>query len=264
VTAVDSLILGSWQLPLWPNGQNHSQPAGLSQAPSFHSNSNIYSVDAPDQIAGLHTVSCSTATATVYCFLYLTVDAFLLNKVYLCFASSSSLWFILGLFEYLCRLRCKCVLNGLEAWLSPSFVHMLLYCSNAITLTELMRIFVWYCIQTCNVNSENMWQRILYMDSLTRPLIFGFLISYKQKSVLLFAMVPDSRICSWVSWFIFNWRKININQYYKSDPLSAGVATRYVNTWKTRRQWMTTTVHTWIAVFLKHLANMSFLALFRA
>jgi hypothetical protein len=45
-------------------------------------------------------------------------------------------------------------------------------------------------------------------------------------------MVPDSRINSWVSWFIFNLWKININQYYESDPLSAGVATQYVNTWK--------------------------------
>jgi hypothetical protein len=48
----------------------------------------------------------------------------------------------------------------------------------------------------------------------------------------LFTMVPDSRMNSWVSWFIFNLRKINTNQYYESDFLSAGKATQYVNTWK--------------------------------
>jgi hypothetical protein len=37
----------------------------------------------------------------------------------------------------------------------------------------------------------------------------------------LFATVPDSRINSWESWFIFNQRKINTNQYYKSDSLNA-------------------------------------------
>jgi hypothetical protein len=34
--------------------------------------------------------------------------------------------------------------------------------------------------------------------------------------------VPDSRINSWESWFIFNLRKINTNQYYELDSLDAG------------------------------------------
>ncbi len=37
----------------------------------------------------------------------------------------------------------------------------------------------------------------------------------------LFVTVPDSRINSWESWFIFNLRKINTSQYYKSDSLNA-------------------------------------------
>ncbi len=41
-------------------------------------------------------------------------------------------------------------------------------------------------------------------------------------TVYLFATVPDSRINSWESWFIFNLRKLNINQYYESDSLNAG------------------------------------------
>jgi hypothetical protein len=36
------------------------------------------------------------------------------------------------------------------------------------------------------------------------------------------AMVPDSSLNSWESWFIFNLRKININQYYRSNSLNAG------------------------------------------
>ncbi len=31
---------------------------------------------------------------------------------------------------------------------------------------------------------------------------------------VLFATVPDLRINSWESWFIFNLQKINTNQYY--------------------------------------------------
>jgi hypothetical protein len=46
----------------------------------------------------------------------------------------------------------------------------------------------------------------------------------------MFAMVPDSRINSWVFQGYFLPTEININQYYESDPLSAEVATRYVNT----------------------------------
>ncbi len=37
----------------------------------------------------------------------------------------------------------------------------------------------------------------------------------------MFVMVPDSRINSWVSWFIFNPRKINTNQQYESVSLNA-------------------------------------------
>jgi hypothetical protein len=42
--------------------------------------------------------------------------------------------------------------------------------------------------------------------------------------------MPDSRINSWESWFIFNLQKINTNQYYESDSLDVGIATQYVNT----------------------------------
>jgi hypothetical protein len=35
-------------------------------------------------------------------------------------------------------------------------------------------------------------------------------------------MVPDSSINSWDSWFIFNLRKINTNQYYESNSLKTG------------------------------------------
>jgi hypothetical protein len=45
----------------------------------------------------------------------------------------------------------------------------------------------------------------------------------------LFATVPDSSINSWESWFIFNLRKMNTNQYYESDFLYAGIATCYTN-----------------------------------
>ncbi len=38
----------------------------------------------------------------------------------------------------------------------------------------------------------------------------------------VFVMVPDSRINSWESFFIFNLGKINTNQHYESDSLNAG------------------------------------------
>jgi hypothetical protein len=41
-------------------------------------------------------------------------------------------------------------------------------------------------------------------------------------TLCVFATVPDSRINSWQSWFIFNLWKINTNQYYESDSLNAG------------------------------------------
>ncbi len=38
-----------------------------------------------------------------------------------------------------------------------------------------------------------------------------------KSGMVLFAMVPNSRINSWESWFILNLRKINIDQYCKSS-----------------------------------------------
>jgi hypothetical protein len=37
----------------------------------------------------------------------------------------------------------------------------------------------------------------------------------------MMVLVPDSSINSWDSWFIFNLRKINTNQYYELDSLDA-------------------------------------------
>jgi hypothetical protein len=37
---------------------------------------------------------------------------------------------------------------------------------------------------------------------------------------ILFAMVSDSSVNSWESWFIFNLQKMNTNQYYESVPLN--------------------------------------------
>ncbi len=42
--------------------------------------------------------------------------------------------------------------------------------------------------------------------------------------------MPDTRINSWESWFIFNLRKINTNQYYESDSLDVGITLQYMNT----------------------------------
>ncbi len=53
---------------------------------------------------------------------------------------------------------------------------------------------------------------------------------WKKLLFYLFAMVPDSSINSWESWFIINLPKINTNPYYKSDSLDAGIAICYVNT----------------------------------
>ncbi len=39
-----TVILSSWQLPSWPNGQNPYRLTGLGQAPSFYSNNYIYFV----------------------------------------------------------------------------------------------------------------------------------------------------------------------------------------------------------------------------
>ncbi len=80
-------------------------------------------------------------------------------------------------------------------------------------------------------------------ESLIYEVFWNFLISlmisnkFKQQrstniTTVLFATVPDSRINSWESWFIFNLRKINTIQYYESDSLDAGIATQYVSTWR--------------------------------
>ncbi len=79
----------------------------------------------------------------------------------------------------------------------------------------------------------------------------------------VFATVPDSSVNSWESWIIFNLRKNNINQYFESDSLIIGNCSM-------SREYMTLqdvkhiiiTVHNWTAIFLKHLANTSFMASF--
>jgi hypothetical protein len=63
-----------------------------------------------------------------------------------------------------------------------------------------------------------------------------------EKRYLLFPTVPDSRIISWESWFIFNLRKINTNQYYESGSLDAGNCNAIHDI--TRRQMHIITVHT--------------------
>jgi hypothetical protein len=63
----------------------------------------------------------------------------------------------------------------------------------------------------------------------------------------------------------FNLQKIHTNQYYESDSLNAGSCNML-------REYMTLqddihikiTVHTWTAVFLKHLVTTSFMASFQA
>ncbi len=85
------------------------------------------------------------------------------------------------------------------------------------------------------------------------------------ETVYLFAMVPDSRINSWESWFIFNLWKINTNKHYESDSLNAGnsnMICEYMTLQDDKS--IIITVHTWTAVLLKHLANTSFMASFRA
>ncbi len=45
----------------------------------------------------------------------------------------------------------------------------------------------------------------------------------------MFAMVPDSRINSWVSWFIFNLRKISIISIMDQYPWMQEIIAQYVN-----------------------------------
>ncbi len=81
----------------------------------------------------------------------------------------------------------------------------------------------------------------------------------------LFATMPDSRINSWESWFIFNLRKINTNQYYLfrlPGFRNSSMICEYMILQDDKC--IIFTVHNWTAVFLKPLANMSFMALFRA
>jgi hypothetical protein len=75
----------------------------------------------------------------------------------------------------------------------------------------------------------------------------------------MFATVPDSNINSWESWFIFNL------QYYKSDTLNVrdcSILQEYTTLQDIEH--IIITVHTWTAIFLKRLANTSFMALFQA
>ncbi len=53
-----------------------------------------------------------------------------------------------------------------------------------------------------------------------------------KKRYLVFATVPISRINSWESWFIFNLRKININQYCSQAQVRRQV---YLHTGNTTR-----------------------------
>jgi hypothetical protein len=71
---------------------------------------------------------------------------------------------------------------------------------------------------------------ILLINSPSHFLICGWQMQSPGMSTVLFATVPNSRINSWESWFIFNLRKVNTNQYYESGSLGAGITTRYMNT----------------------------------
>ncbi len=69
-----------------------------------------------------------------------------------------------------------------------------------------------------------------------------------------------SRINSWESWFSFNlWEKAP-NNITNQIPWTQEIATRYTNTWHYKTTIHIITVHTWTAVFLKHLPNTSFMA----
>jgi hypothetical protein len=77
--------------------------------------------------------------------------------------------------------------------------------------------------------------------------------------------MPELSINSWESWFIFNLRKINTNQYYESDYLNvANCSILQESTTLQDIEHIIITVSTWTAIFLKHLANTSFMASFQA
>ncbi len=89
----------------------------------------------------------------------------------------------------------------------------------------------------------------------------------KNRLYFVFATVPDSSINSWESWFIFNLRKINTNQYYESVSLNIRNCKHITGTHNITWEWVydtVITVHTWTAICLKHLANTSFMASFQA
>ncbi len=63
-----------------------------------------------------------------------------------------------------------------------------------------------------------------------------FILWWFSPTQFLFATVSDSSINSWESWFIFNLRKINTNQYYESISLNVRnckhITGTHDNTWK--------------------------------
>jgi hypothetical protein len=63
------------------------------------------------------------------------------------------------------------------------------------------------------LNPLLLWLHIHFVENLQLYKIHFDFASF------LFVMVPDSRINSWVSWFIFNLQKINTDQFYKSSSL---------------------------------------------
>jgi hypothetical protein len=66
---------------------------------------------------------------------------------------------------------------------------------------------------------------VSFIKGLKRREIRAYRGEGKCRRCTMFATVPDSRINSWESWFIFNLRKINTNQYYESDSQNAGIVT---------------------------------------
>ncbi len=80
-------------------------------------------------------------------------------------------------------------------------------------------------------------------------------------STVLFVTVLNSRINSWETWFIFNLRKININQHCNSVMIIQ--RTYYKNSRhfpSYEKTYSYNFVHTWTAFFLEHLPNASFMA----
>ncbi len=77
--------------------------------------------------------------------------------------------------------------------------------------------------------------------------------------------MPDSSINSWESWFIFNLRKNKHQSILRirfPGCRTCDMLREYMILQNDKHRIIT--VHTWTAVFLKHLANTSFIALFQA